>query len=97
MRHYKFTSSALTELAQAALYYERSEDRLGSAFLNEVEASLHRILQHPEAWHQLSPRTRRCRTRRFPFGLIYQIRIDEILVTSVMDLRRDPASWKDLL
>lgn len=33
----------------------------------------------------------------YPFGLIYQIRVDEILITSVMDLRLDPKSWKDLL
>ena len=33
----------------------------------------------------------------FPFGLIYQIRTDEILITLVMDLRRDPTRWKDLL
>ena len=30
-------------------------------------------------------------------GLIYEIRPDEILITSVMDLRRDPVTWKDLL
>lgn len=74
MTRYRFTSSALTELAQAILYYEQRENGLGAAFLNEIEATLNRVLQNPAAWHQLSPRTRRCRTQRFPFGLIYQIR-----------------------
>ncbi len=97
MTRYRFTSSALTELRQATLYYEQRENGLGAAFLNEIEATLNRILKYPGAWHQLSSRTRRCRTHRFPFGLIYQIRTDEILITSVMDLRRDPESWKDLL
>ncbi len=97
MKQYRFTSAALTELRHAILYYEQRENGLGTAFLNEIEATLNRILYHPTAWHQLSPRTRRCRTHRFPFGLIYQIRTDEILITSVMDLRRDPASWRDLL
>ena len=97
MTRFRFTSSALTELAQAILYYEQRENGLGAAFLNEIEATLNRVLRNPAAWHQLSPRTRRCRTHRFPFGLIYQIRTDEILITSVMDLRRDPARWKDLL
>ena len=97
MKQYRFTSAALTELRQATLYYEQCENRLGTAFLNEIEAAINRILQHPAAWHQLSSRTRRCRTHRFPFGLIYQIRSDEILITSVMDLRRDPARWKDLV
>ena len=94
---YGFTSAALTELRQATLYYENRENGLGTTFLNEIEATLSRILRHPSAWHPLSARTRRCRTHRFPFGLIYQIRTDEILITSVMDLGSDPESWKDLL
>src|SRR5215467_14637494 len=97
MKQYRFTSSALTELTRATLYYEQRENGLGVAFLDEIEATLNRILQHPTAWHPLSRRTRRCRTHRFPFGLIYQIRINEILITSVMDLRRDPTRWQDLL
>ena len=97
MRGYRFTSAALNELTKATLHYEQRENGLGTAFLNEIEATIHRILQYPNAWHRLSPRTRRCRTHRFPFGLLYQIRTDDILITSVMDLRRDPASWKDLL
>lgn len=96
MSPYRFTSAALKELTGATLYYEQRENGLGSAFLEEVEATLDRILKHPTAWQQLSLRTRRCRTHRFPFGLIYQIRSDEILITSVTDLRRDPASWRVL-
>ena len=33
--------------------------------VDEIEATLSRILQHPTAWHPLSPRTRRCRTHRY--------------------------------
>jgi len=97
MTSYRFTSAALKELREAILYYEQRENGLGAVFLDEIEATLNRILQHPTTWHPLSPRTRRCRTHRFPFGLIYQIRTDEILVISVMDLRSDPTRWKDLL
>ena len=97
MTQYRFTSAALKELRSAILYYEQREDGLGTTFLDEIGATLDRILQNPAAWHPLSPRTRRCRTHRFPFGLIYQIRKDEILITSVMDLRRDPVRWRDLL
>ena len=97
MTQYRFTAAALTELRQAIFYYEQRENGLGAAFLDEVEDTLNRILRHPTAWHPLSSRTRRCRTHRFPFGLSYQIFTDEILVVSVMDLRRDPTRWKDLL
>ena len=97
MTNYRFTSAALTELKQATLHYEEKENGLGGTFLDEVDATVTRILANPRAWHPLSPRARRCRTHRFPFGLIYQIRSSEILITSVMDLRRDPTSWKHLL
>jgi plasmid stabilization system protein ParE len=97
MTNYRFTSAALAELRQSTLYYEEQENGLGVVFLDEIDAVVERILANPHAWHPLSPRTRRCRTHRFPFGLIYQIRSDEILITSVMDLRRDPARWRELL
>ena len=49
MKRYRFTSAALTELKQATLYYEQQrENGLGTAFLDEIEATISRILQHPQ-------------------------------------------------
>jgi hypothetical protein len=62
-----------------------------------VEATTDLIESFPLAWTSLSPRTRRCRTRRFPYGLFYQVRQEEILIVSVMDLRRDPKRWEQYL
>ena len=93
----RFTSSAETELQEAIDFYEAAENGLGARFLDEVEAAVARILAHPAAWAPMSVRTRRCRTHRFPFGLFYQIKIDEILIVSVMDLRRDPKRWEQFL
>jgi hypothetical protein len=97
MTKLRFTSAALAELKEATLNYEDKENGLGQIFLEEINATVARIWSNPHAWHPLSPRTRRCRTHRFPFGLIYQIRSDEILIISTMDLRRDPITWKHLL
>ena len=93
----RFTSSAEAELQEAIAFYEAAENGLGGRFLNEVEAVVTRILAHPTAWTPMSPRTRRCRTHRFPYGLFYQVRPDEILIVSVMDLRRDPRRWEQYL
>ena len=93
----RFTSAAETELLVAVKFYEEAENGLGARFLDEVEATVERILAHPEAWARMSPRTRRCRTHRFPFGIFYQIRPDEILILSVMDLRSNPKRWEDYL
>jgi len=94
---YHFTSAALSELRYALLDYEGKERGLGARFLSEVDGTIARILMAPEAWGRLSARTRRCLVHRFPFGVLYQIRGAEILVVSVMDLRRDPACWRKYL
>jgi len=93
----RFTSSAEAELQEAIAFYEAAENGLGARLLDEVEALVARILAHPEAWTPMSPRTRRCRTHRFPYGLFYQVRTNEILILSVMDLRRDPKRWEQYL
>lgn len=97
MTKYRFTSPALSELKEAALYYDHKDKGLGARFLDEIDETVERITRFPRAWHPMSARTRRCRTHRFPFGLLYQIRPDEILITAVMDLRRDPQRWRNLL
>jgi cytochrome P450 len=49
---------------------------------------------HPQAWFALDEEIRRCRTHRFPFGVIYTIEQGEVLVISVMHLHRHPESWR---
>lgn len=85
---YRFLRPALAELEEAADYY-------GRELLEEVDRTIARILDFPEAWQAISPRARRCLTRRFPYGLIYQILDDEILIVAVMHQRRRPMYWKD--
>jgi len=97
MTKYRFTSAALSELREATLYYEQQEKGLGVKFLDEIDATIDRMLRFPRAWHPVSARSRRCRTHRFPFGLLYQVRPDGVLITAVMDLRRDPRRWRDLI
>ena len=93
----RFTSAAEEEPREAIAFYEAAENGLGARFLDEVEAVVARIVAHPAAWTPMSPRARRCRTHRFPYGLFYQVRPEEILIVSVMDLRRDPKRWEQFL
>jgi toxin ParE2 len=90
-----FLQIAQIELDDAIDYYNYEIPGLGDAFLTEVLNALDRIGEFPEAWHPCSIRTRRCQTRRFPFGIIYQIRGKEILVVAVANLHRKPDYWKD--
>ena len=90
----RFLEIAQIELDQAIDYYNYESPGLGDDFLAEVLKTLDRFGEYPEAWHRLSQRTRRCKTRRFPYGIIYQIRGDEIMVVAVANLHRRPDYWK---
>jgi hypothetical protein len=93
----RFVSTAELELKEVLEFYESAQEGLGADFLAEVEATTRLMESHPLAWTPMSPRTRCCRMHRFPFGLFYQVRSDEILILSVMDLRRDPKRWEQYL
>jgi len=93
----RLTSTAEAELKAAMEFYQSAQAGLGAEFLAEVEAATSLIESFPLAWSPLSPRTRRCRTHRFPYGLFYQVSRDEILIVAVMDLRRDPKRWEEYL
>ena len=85
---------AEAEFREAVGYYNRQGEGLGYEFAAEVRRTLSRIVRVPDAWSSLSPRTRRCRTNRFPYGVVYQMRGDVILVVAVMHMRRHPDSWR---
>ena len=86
---------AQIELDEAIEYYNYEMSGLGEEFLAEVLNGLNRIGEFPEAWHPCSRRTRRCQTRRFPYGIIYQTRKEEILVIAIANLHRKPDYWKN--
>ena len=51
------------------------------------------IQQFPLAWHPLSANTRRCRLKRFPYGVIYAVEANKILVLAIAHLHRKPGYW----
>jgi plasmid stabilization system protein ParE len=89
-----FLPPAKAELNDATSHYNTQSEGLGYEFAAEVKKTLERIVQYPDAWFKLSKRTRRCRTNRFPYGVIYQVRKETLLIVAVMHLSREPESWK---
>ena len=90
----RFLAPAREEFSNAVSYYDSQKEGLGDEFADEVWRTISRIVLHPLAWQQLSARTRRCLTKRFPYGVIYQVRSDSILIIALMHLRRHPESWR---
>jgi len=86
----RFLSVAEAELDEAISYYEEKEIGLGLRLLSEVKNSVDRIVAYPDAWPHISENAQRCRTKVFPYGLIFQKRKEEILIVAVASLHREP-------
>jgi plasmid stabilization system protein ParE len=86
---------AQQELDEAIAYYNSQAPGLGDAFLLEAVATIDRIRRFPQAWHPLGESTRRCRLRRFPYGLIYHEDKGEVLIVAVAHSHRRPDYWRD--
>ncbi len=91
---FRLVLPAAGELRSAARHYEGQIPGLGHDFIQEVRATILRISQWPEAWQPLDAEIRRCRTHRFPYGIIYAVENGEVLVISLMHLHRHPDSWR---
>lgn len=88
---------ALQEFSAAVDFYNSESPGLGFEFADEIFHTIARIEAMHGAWQQLSVRTRRCITRRFPYGIVYEQRKNELIIVSIMHLRRNPETWKSLL
>ena len=93
--NFAFHPEAETEFLEAINYYEDRERGLGYDFAIEVLATIQNIAVYPTAWPVIEEGARRCLVHRFPFGVIYSIEQEEILVLAVMHLRRHPDYWKE--
>jgi len=62
MKQVEFLDPAREELLKAVEHYNHERVGLGQQFAQEIKRTL-------------SPRTRRCRTKTFPYGIIYQVRV----------------------
>ena len=89
----RFLDVAQQELDEAVEFYNGELQGLGNQFLLEVLGTIERVKQFPEAWHPFTQNSRRCRTRRFPYGVTYKILDSEILIIAVANLHRKPDYW----
>lgn len=90
-----FLPQAEEEMNAAAQYYESQSQALGSEFLIEVERTTEGISSNPKAAPTIRNGIRRRLLRRFPFGLLYKIEENQILILAAMHLRRRPGYWRD--
>lgn len=91
---YVFHPEALAEYAEAVQYYAEQRTEVAQVFINAVEDAVYRIRESPTRYSIVEGEVRRCMTRKFPYGLLYSIEPDYILILAVMHCSREPGYWK---
>ncbi|MBI4319192.1 MAG: type II toxin-antitoxin system RelE/ParE family toxin [Chloroflexi bacterium] len=97
MKDYEFLPEAEEEMNEAALFYEDRSEGLGLDFLEEVEHTIASILGLPKSGPVISENIRRRILRGFPFGVLYAVRDDQIIIVAIAHLKRRPGYWKERL
>ncbi|NJL84659.1 MAG: type II toxin-antitoxin system RelE/ParE family toxin [Chloroflexaceae bacterium] len=91
---YVFHPEALLEYAEAVQYYAEQWVEVAQSFIDIVEDAVYRIRKSPTRYIVVDEDVRRCMTRQFPYGILYTIEADYILVLAVMHCSREPGYWK---
>ena len=94
MKH-GFHPGARLEYREAAAFYEARRPGLGAAFTHEIEAVIRHILEEPDRWRCVEQDVRRCLANRFPYGVLYTVESDFILIIAVAHCSRKPGYWRE--
>ena len=93
MKRVVFHPEAEAELVAAAQFYDSHSPGLGVDFIAEVERAARAVATYPRIGRQFSKRLRRLVIFRFPFGLLYEIGVEQVRVVAVAHVRRRPGYW----
>jgi toxin ParE2 len=91
----RFLKIAEQELGDAVTWYNQQADGLGRDFLDELDRAIRRSVVFPFSCPEIEPGLRRCLMTRFPYGVVYGLDGDTIIVVAVAHLHRQPRYWAD--
>ncbi len=95
MKHrLEIRSKAEDDIREAVRWYERERAGLGARFLDQLEALLERIGEHPLQFPEIEAGVRRGLVNRFPYGVYFITEEERIVVLAVLHLHRHPDTWK---
>jgi plasmid stabilization system protein ParE len=95
MKTVRFLRPAEKEMMDAAHYYELQAAGLGLAFIDKLDSAIQDIAEAPDRWPIIRSNIRRRLVHRFPYGIMYRIDLDEVLILATMHLHRHPDYWID--
>ena len=94
---YAFHPEALSEYSEAVKHYAEKRIDIAQSFINAVENAVYRIRESPNRYPIVDTHVRRCLTLKFPYGILYTVETDYILILAVMHCKQKPGYWQSRL
>ena len=93
MKTVRLVLPAEQEMLDAATYYELQAGGLGREFLEKIGSAVADIAENAERWPIVRLNVRRRLVHRFPYGLLYRVDPEEVVILAVAHLHRHPTYW----
>jgi hypothetical protein len=92
---YRFLTPAEEEMVKVALFYEAAWHGLGDSLLDDVQHVINSLREYAYGI-AIDDHLRRMLFARFPFGLIYAVAVNEIVIVivAVAHHGRQPGYWQ---
>jgi len=84
---------AQSELHDARAWYDNIRSELAERFALAVEETMEAIAERPLQFPVVHRGRRRAGVRRFPYGIIFEVQPDRILVIACFHGKRNPKRW----
>jgi len=93
MKRVAYHRLAAKELVKSALFYDSRRAGLGDEFVSEVDVAVAGVRANTDLGRRGVHGTQSCRTKRFPFRVVYLVQPDRIWIVAVAHLSRRPGYW----
>ena len=82
------------EILEAVTFYQERAGDIASDFFTEFRKAREEIKAFPEFWREVGGGYRRRLIERYPYGIIYRIKGEEVQIVALAHTSREPGYWK---
>ena len=96
-RKFFILAEAEAQVSEAAIWYEQRSKASATKFVSAFRSILEKISDNPLLYQIIDSEIRRAPLAGFPYGLLYAVSDEEIIVLSCFHGRRNPERWRERL
>jgi len=94
MRPIEYLRGARRDFDESFDWYAERSAGAAVRFAAAVDTALRKIALNPSQFASIDDVHRECAVRRFPYGIVYRIVEDRVLVVAIALAKRRPGFWK---